>query len=147
MAPVVMRHQDKEFSLLPIKQTGEILVLRKDHLCCFIPSDMIFGQIVLRDPIFETTSQQYGKMTRFTIRNHLDVLSADPNVREEITCLKLLQDDMIMVGSSFGRIIIYQILNFEPRSHPQSELIYQEHRAVSQVLLRERHLTLAKNML
>ncbi|KAE8302170.1 hypothetical protein GL50803_0016273 [Giardia duodenalis] len=114
MAPVVMRHQDKEFSLLPIKQTGEILVLRKDHLCCFIPSDMIFGQIVLRDPIFETTSQQYGKMTRFTIRNHLDVLSADPNVREEITCLKLLQDDMIMVGSSFGRIIIYQILNFEP---------------------------------
>ncbi|EFO64812.1 Hypothetical protein GLP15_2104, partial [Giardia lamblia P15] len=114
MGPLVMKHQDKEFSLLPIKQTGEILVLRKDHLCCFIPSDMIFGQVILRDPMFETASQQYGKMTRFTIRNHLDVLSADPNVREEITCVKLLQDDMIMIGSSFGRIIIYQILNFEP---------------------------------
>lgn len=114
IVPLVMRHQDKEFSLLPVKQTGEILVLRKDHLCCFIPSDMIFGQMILRNPIFETTSQHYNKITRFTIRNHLDVLSADPNVKEEITCVKVLQDDMIMVGSSFGRIIVYQMLNFEP---------------------------------
>lgn len=114
MTPLVMKHQDKEYSLLPIKQTGEVLILKKDHLCCFIPSEMILGQMVLKDPIFETASQQYHKITRFTIRNHLDVLSADPSVREEIVCIKLLQDDLIMIGSSFGRLIIFQVLNFEP---------------------------------
>ncbi|TNJ28119.1 hypothetical protein GMRT_15182 [Giardia muris] len=110
------------YTLLHVPETGELIILRKDHLCCFVPEQLLLDSIRIDPGANHAGDDRFGKIVQYAIRNHLDTLSGDPGLRERITCVALIDHDIVLIGSSFGRVLVILLHDLEPKVAPVSTL-------------------------
>lgn len=109
---------DDQITLLVSVNTGEILILRNEHLLSFIPSEHLFGARVMIATGISTNFNRY--IRQFVISNHAEEIPLKPSDPEEITCITVVDKSILIVGSSHGRVLVYLLQNIAPAPPQQT---------------------------